>query len=120
MRTPKPSRREAIALFRLGVIGDLLTRELTRGELEMELTARAEKRYRSPGATRTRRYHWKTLQRWFYAASKGELDALVPRSRSRGQALALSDEQRELMPSPPASTRSPPATPHAIPRPPAR
>ena len=32
MKLPKPSHREAIALFRLGVVGDLLTRELKRGD----------------------------------------------------------------------------------------
>jgi len=60
MRLPTPSQRERMALFRLGVIGDLLSRELlTRGELQSELQERAKKRYRPPGATKTRTYSWK-------------------------------------------------------------
>ncbi len=50
MKTPTPSHREAIALFRLGVIGDLLARDLARGELKQELLARSRTRYRPPGA----------------------------------------------------------------------
>lgn len=95
--TPKPSRREEIALFRLGVIGDLLTRDLERGELKAELQRRAQLRYRPPGAPRTRRFHYKTLQRWYYTAKKDTALALEPQSRARGHALALTNEQRELL-----------------------
>lgn len=95
--TPKPSRREEIALFRLGVIGDLLSRELAQGELKDELVQRAKRRYRPPGATRTRLYHYKTLQRWYYAARRNEASALEPRSRARGHALSLTNEQRSLL-----------------------
>lgn len=96
--TPTPTHREAVALFRLGVIGDLLARELARGELQAELKLRAQRRYRPPGATRTRTYHWKTLQRWLLAARKAHAArALQPASRAKGHARALSDEQRELL-----------------------
>ncbi len=85
--TPKPSHREEIALFRLGVIGDLLCRDLARGELTTELAQRAQLRYRPPGATRTRRYHYKTLQRWYSAECRlmrscpEERRAVLPRRR---------------------------------------
>lgn len=94
---PTPSRREAVALFRNSVIGDLLACDLTRGELQRELQTRAKKRYRPPGHRRTRKYHWKTLQRWYYASKADAITGLMPESRARGQALALSPEQRELM-----------------------
>ncbi len=94
---PKPSRREEIALFRLGVIGDLVSRDLERGELTIELQRRAELRYRPPGAPRTRTYSYKTLQRWYYAAMKDTASALEPQSRARGQALTLTEEQRTLL-----------------------
>ena len=97
MKTPKPSHREAIALFRLGVIGDLLTRDLTRGELRSELLRRARERYRPPGADCTRRYHYKTLQRWYYEAKKDLVGGLLPESRARGHALKLKPEPRELL-----------------------
>lgn len=96
MKAPHPSRREEIALFRLSVIGDLLAYDLRRGELKAELMARADRRYRPPGSTRTRRFHWKTLQRWYYLA-KEDLDKLLPQSRAQGFALSLSDEQRQML-----------------------
>lgn len=42
--TPTPTRAEAIALFRLGVVGDLLARDLAPGELRDELVARGAQR----------------------------------------------------------------------------
>lgn len=96
MKIPDPSHREQVALFRLGVVGDLLARDLDRGELQAELHERAKKRYRRPGATRSHTYSWKTLQRWYYEAKQGP-SALVPRSRARGFAQALTDDQRDLL-----------------------
>jgi transposase InsO family protein len=95
-KPPDPTRADQVALFRLGVIGDLLSRPLERGELQDELKLRAQRRYRPPGASASRSYHWKTLQSWYYAARDG-LDGLRPASRSRGLALALDDDQREIL-----------------------
>lgn len=96
MKIPDPSHREKVALFRLSVIGDLLAQELSRGELQEELKARAAKRYRPPGASTTRTYNWKTLQRWYYEARRAP-SALLPASRQRGFARKLTDEQRQLL-----------------------
>ena len=96
MRTIPLSRGEETALFRLGIIGDLLARDLHRGELKAELQHRARARYRAPGADVTRQYSWKTLQRWYYTAKKGSR-ALQPASRAKGFALALDDEQRRVL-----------------------
>lgn len=97
MKIPTPTHRERIALFRLGLVGDLLARNLEPGELQEELQRRAGVRYRPPGGLRTRKYHWKTLQRWYYAAKAERPDGLLPESRSRGQALRLDEEQRALL-----------------------
>ena len=97
MKTPKPSRRERIALFRLSIIGDLLSQQLEPGQLKQELEERAKNRYRPPGAKRTRTYHFKTLQRWYYAAKADLAGGLLPRSRARGFARKLDDEQRDLL-----------------------
>ena len=94
---PEPSRAEAVALFRLGVVGDLLARDLDAGELQDELIARAQQRYRPPGSASSRTYHWKTLQCWYYLAKQRGLTALMPASRKKGSALALTDDQRELL-----------------------
>lgn len=95
-KLPRPSRAEEMALFRHSVVGDLLARDLDRGELQDELKARAARRYRPPGAPASRQFHWKTLQTWFYDA-RGGLDGLTPVSRARGHALALDHAQRELL-----------------------
>jgi len=94
---PPPTRAEAVALFRLGVVGDLLTRDLAPGELRDELLARADRRYRPPGASATRSFHWKTLQSWYYAARQGGHKKLAPKSRERGFAVRLTPAQRTLL-----------------------
>lgn len=94
---PQPDRAEAIALFRLGVVGDLLTRDLAPGELRDEFVARAAQRYRPPGASASRSFHWKTLQAWYYAAKRGGHRTLLPASRRKGFAVALSPEKRDLL-----------------------
>lgn len=97
MKMPEPSKAEAMALFRLGIVGDLLARDLSAGELQAELVARAAERYRPPGAVASRPFHWKTLQSWYYAAKRGGHLALIPASRRQGFALGLSAEQRDLL-----------------------
>ena len=82
------SHAEEVALFRHAIIGDLLVSELTPGALNATLKERASKRYRPPGASASRSYHWKTLQRWLLSARQGLKD-LEPASRKRGHALAL-------------------------------
>ena len=62
-----------------------------------ELVLRAQKRYRPPGAKRTRRFHFKTLQRWYYTAKADLAGGLLPKSRARGFARKLDDEQRDLL-----------------------
>ncbi len=96
-KLPEPSHREQVALFRHGVVGDLLARELSRGELRSELLSRARQRYRPPGANRSRRYHFKTLQRWYYEAKRDLVGGLLPVSRARGFALAVTEAQRDLL-----------------------
>lgn len=93
---PTPTRLEELALFRHAIVGDLVVSDLPRGALQTELKERAKRRYRPPGAKVTRTYHWKTLQRWLFAAREG-LKALEPASRRRGFALALDETARELL-----------------------
>ena len=97
MSLPEPNRAEAIALFRLGVVGDLLTRDLAPGELRDELVTRAALYYRPPGAPASRTFHWKTLQAWYYAAKHGGHRALISPSRRKGFGIGLSPETRELL-----------------------
>ena len=95
--TPK-DHTEAVALFRLGIIGSFVACRLSRGQLKRELREVAAKHFRPPGAMTSRSYSVPTLERWLYAYRKGGLDALRPqRRRDRGHGRALNDTQRSLI-----------------------
>lgn len=97
MKLKPKDHAEEIALFRAQLLGPVLHAELSRGELLAELRVVAQKRFVPPGADTSRTYSVPTLLRWRRAYLKGELAGLRPVSRRLGDALALSDEQRELL-----------------------
>jgi putative transposase len=89
---------EAVAIYRATVIGPLLHRVLTHGQLAAELRSLSEQRFRPPGAHSTRTYSVPTLERWLYAARRDGLAGLRPQPRSdRGFAQDLSEELRTLL-----------------------
>jgi putative transposase len=89
---------KAVAMFRYGVIGSLLSFELEHGELRAQLRTLAVRRFRPPGSTRTRVYGLSTIERWYYAYLRDGLDGLTPGRRSdSGRATALAPELRELL-----------------------
>lgn len=89
---------EAVAIFRAQMIGPLVCRPLSRGQLAAELRQLSRQPVRPPGAAAMRTYSVPTLERWFYAYRRGGLQALRPQPRSdRGHAQALDDEQRKLL-----------------------
>jgi len=74
---------EAIAMFRMQVIGSLLARHFqSHGELATENRVTAEKPHRAPGSTMGRKFAGPTIERWYYANKRGGLEALPPRRRS--------------------------------------
>ena len=65
------------ALFRLSVLGPLISRErLKRGELQQIIRELAEREYAIPG-TRRRHLGEKTIQAWYYAWRREGLQALT-------------------------------------------
>ncbi len=71
-----------VALFRLSVLGPLVSRDrLERGELKQLIRELASRDYDIPGSAR-RDIGEKTIEAWFYAWRRGGIDALVPRLRS--------------------------------------
>lgn len=95
--TPK-DQGERTAIFRSEIVGALVCRELSRGELAAALREIATQRFRPPGSDSTRTFAVPTLQRWYYALRRGGLGALVPQPRGdRGRARALNSAQRELL-----------------------
>lgn len=70
------------ALFRLSVIGQLVSREqLQRGELQQIIRELAQRNYAIPGSRRTQLGE-KTIQAWYYNWLKGGIEALVPQIRT--------------------------------------
>jgi transposase InsO family protein len=74
------------ALFRLSVLGPLISRErLERGELQQIIRDLAGREYSIPG-TRRRHLGEKTIEAWYYTWRRQGLDGLTPKPRlDRGQ-----------------------------------
>lgn len=69
------------ALFRLSVLGPLVSREqLARGELQQLIRELSQREYAIPG-TRRRHLGEKTIQGWYYSFRKQGLDGLLPQRR---------------------------------------
>lgn len=74
-------RRREIALFRYGVIADLVQLEPHHRGLYDRLKEKSEKDYTIPGSLR-RRVAAETIRGWLRAYRRGGFDALVPRVRA--------------------------------------
>src|SRR5713101_6211928 len=71
---------EAVALFRYGLIADLLHLPPGHRRLQAQLRAKADRDYEIPGSAR-RRVAAETLRDWLYAYRRGGFDGLKPRPR---------------------------------------
>ena len=84
--------REQIALFRYGLIADLLHLPEGKNGLYKKLTEKAERDYQIPGTLRTR-VAAETMRDWLTLYRKGGFDALSPKvRRDSGQARAIPQE----------------------------
>ncbi len=80
---------EAVALFRYGLIADLLHWPAGDRSLHTRLHEKAAQSYTIPGTSR-RRVAAETLRDWLYAYRRGGFDALKPKPRAdQGRARAL-------------------------------
>ena len=87
--------REQVALFRYGVISELLTRTLAPGEKEKLLTAIAGKEWTIPGSIRTH-VGRSTARDWVGLYERDSFDGLKPAVRSdAGQSHVIPDEVQE-------------------------
>lgn len=77
---------DPVALFRLSVLGPMVSREqLARGELQQLIGELAQREYAIPGSQR-RHIGAKTIQAWYYAWRKEGIAGLQPKVRlDRGQ-----------------------------------
>ena len=73
---------DPMALFRLSVLGPLVSRErLARGELQQIIRELAQRQYAIPNSRR----HYlgeKTIQAWFYAWRRNGIAGLAPKTRT--------------------------------------
>ena len=87
-----------VALFRYSVLGPLVSRgELPRGELKATLQELAARHYDIPGS-RNSRLSEKTIEAWYYAWRRGNIEALAPKPRSdRGQSKIAPEVQAAIL-----------------------
>ena len=88
------AQREEVALFRFGVISELVATRLEYGAFERLVKQKSAQRWNIPGSKRTR-ISPSTIRRWVrrYQANGGELAALYPAARSdRGKSRTVDDE----------------------------
>lgn len=85
----QPNLRQAVALFRYGLIAELVHLPPNSPGLYAKLQAKAEHAYTIPGSTRTR-VAAETLRDWLKSYRRGGFDALLPQPRAdRGRSRAL-------------------------------
>lgn len=89
--------REKIALFRYGLIGDLIHRSAGEKGLYALLTQKAEKPYEIPGTLRTR-VAPETIRGWLRSYRRGGFEALRPRlRRDHGRSRAIPQDVADLL-----------------------
>lgn len=89
--------RNQEALFRHAILGDLLSRNLRRGELRPALKQLAGQTYQDHHE-RSRRVAYKTLEEWYYKYRNGGFEALRPRPRSdRNRSRILAEDIQQLI-----------------------
>ena len=89
--------RERIALFRYGLIADLIHREEGEKGLYPLLRAKAEKVYEIPGSRRSR-VAAETVRDWLSTYRRGGFDALRPKPRrDQGHARAIPQEIADML-----------------------
>jgi transposase InsO family protein len=97
MKTPDDEYRQAIALFRYGLIADLVPLPPGSPGLTGKLKIKAREHYTIPGSRRTR-IAAETIRDWLKAYRRGGFDALLPKPRTdRGRPRRLPVAAAELL-----------------------
>jgi len=87
-----------VALFRMTVLGELISRQhLSRGELKAIIHELSQKHYTIPNSRHTQ-ISGKTIESWYYAWKKGNVDALAPKVRlDKGQSKISESLQEAIL-----------------------
>lgn len=74
-------KRREIAMWRMSILGALVSARLEHGDRRALLEAAAARSYEAPDGRRVR-FTWRTLEGWYYQYSRGGLTALESHPRS--------------------------------------
>lgn len=89
--------KQAMALFRLAVLGDLIHAELRRGDQKQLLAERAERTWTLPDG-RPRQYSKRTIEAWLQAHRRDGFNGLMPAERcDKGTTRGLTDQVQQLI-----------------------
>lgn len=84
-----PNKRRAVAIWRMNILGPLVSARLEHGDKRELLEEAASRTYVTPGGRRVR-FTWRTLEGWYYAYKSRGLAALEPRTRAdQGECKAI-------------------------------
>ena len=87
--------KQAVALWRLGVLGPLASARLDHGDRRRYFEEAAARTHERPDGTRVQ-LSARTIEAWYYAHRRGGFRALFPRDREdRGRSRAISAELAE-------------------------
>lgn len=96
-KDPNPRTADAVALFRYGVIAELIHLDPKQREISARLRAKAERSYDIPRSTR-RHVAAETIRDWLQAYRRGGFEALRPKPRAdRGQMRAVDQSVADLL-----------------------
>ena len=97
MNDPDEELRKAVALFRFGLIADVLRLPSGSGDIRRTLNEKAQRTYIIPGTRRTR-VAVETMRDWLSLYRTGGFEALYPKTRAdRGQPRRLPPEVAERL-----------------------
>jgi transposase InsO family protein len=89
-------RRHEWALFRVAVLGPLVSAKLEHGDVRALCEAAAARRWETPDG-RLVKLSWRTIERWYYAHRRGGFDALRPGTRKDAGTTAIGPRAAELL-----------------------
>lgn len=89
--------KQAMALFRLAVLGDLIHTKLGPGDQNRYLLERSKRTWSLPSGA-SRQYSKRTIETWLYAYRRDGFDGLMPSERcDKGVTRVLTDQIQELI-----------------------
>ena len=87
-----PSKRRAVAIWRMNILGPLVSARLEHGDTRELLEHAASRTYETVEGRRVR-FTWRTLEGWYYEYKAGGVDALEPQPRAdRGACKAIPED----------------------------